>query len=259
MSDVLYSKDMVFWYDTLYAGDTKKETAFVDAVLKQHRCGSVLDVACGTGRHSFELRKKGYDVVGIDASRPEIDFAVKKSKETGAGIPFHLMDMRNINAKRLGGRFDSAICLFSAFMYMSENDDAIAALKSMNSCLKKGGILIIDVAGLWQRAYGGKFKAYLEDHYEKGDLKLHVVHKNKLIFDKNSFEEEAVYYRQAGKKKLPPVGKGKLSILRIFSPTDFDLLFRLSGFKTLNFYQSFKVSNRKSKKWKRLIVVAQKV
>src|SRR5512140_1619469 len=44
------------------------ELPFIEETLRKHGATRVLDVACGTGRHSIALAERGYPVVGWDAS-----------------------------------------------------------------------------------------------------------------------------------------------------------------------------------------------
>lgn len=46
--------------------DTKNEVDFLIDQLKLQGNEKILDLACGYGRHSLELARRGYDVTGID-------------------------------------------------------------------------------------------------------------------------------------------------------------------------------------------------
>ncbi len=60
----------------------KPHSAVVELVdtLRKNNCSRVLDHGCGTGRHVFYLRDKGFEVWGIDNS----DYATQRLKERGA-------------------------------------------------------------------------------------------------------------------------------------------------------------------------------
>ena len=66
--ETLYSKEMAEWYDEMYCDEetTQKQIKFLNKIFKKHNIKSVLDIACGTGRHALELKKLGYDVAGLD-------------------------------------------------------------------------------------------------------------------------------------------------------------------------------------------------
>lgn len=53
--------------------------------------GSVLDVGCGVGRLSHLLHERGFDVTGIDVSRP----LVEKAQLLFSEIDFQVEDIRN--------------------------------------------------------------------------------------------------------------------------------------------------------------------
>lgn len=40
----------------------------------------ILDLACGYGRHSLELARRGYDVTGIDITSEYIKYATEQAK-----------------------------------------------------------------------------------------------------------------------------------------------------------------------------------
>ncbi|HSS98073.1 MAG TPA: hypothetical protein VLK33_13625, partial [Terriglobales bacterium] len=61
------------YYDTIYADKPyAQEAAVVHACMQNHSRGKterLLELACGTGRHAFELEKLGYQIVATDYSK----------------------------------------------------------------------------------------------------------------------------------------------------------------------------------------------
>jgi len=49
-------------------------------------------VGCGTGRHSIELTKRGYNVTGIDLSESQLALAREKAKTSNLNIDFRQHD-----------------------------------------------------------------------------------------------------------------------------------------------------------------------
>lgn len=80
------------WYEQLFDNYSKKydnesftqgttgECDFIEEEISHNKSIQILDVGCGTGRHSIELSKRGYLVKGIDLSQSQIDRAIEKSK-----------------------------------------------------------------------------------------------------------------------------------------------------------------------------------
>ena len=72
--------DFAGWYDSK---DIKNKIDYVLKSCKPNKRDLILDVACGHGKHSIELAKRGYSVIGIDISDVLIDY-LNKLKNYGA-------------------------------------------------------------------------------------------------------------------------------------------------------------------------------
>jgi SAM-dependent methyltransferase len=123
-------------------GGTKRTRAEVDFLVKALRLklgARVLDVPCGFGRHSGELARRGYSVVGVDLSPTMLREARRRHRE-GERLRFVRHDMRRLSYQ---GEFDAVVCLFTSFGYFSEREN-VATLKKMARALKPDGRLLID-------------------------------------------------------------------------------------------------------------------
>lgn len=100
--------------------------------------GTVLEVACGTGRVALRLAQDGVRVVGIDLSAAMLDVAREKS----VSIP-HMRwveaDMRSFN---LGETFALVIMPGHSFQHMLTPADQIACLGCIRRHLVPGGRLV---------------------------------------------------------------------------------------------------------------------
>lgn len=97
---------------------------------------TLLDVACGTGRH-LEYLLRWFEVEGGDLSEPMLRIARDRLPE----VPLHRLDMRDFD---LGKKFDTVICMFSAIAYASAETDLRRALKSFARHLDPGGVVIVE-------------------------------------------------------------------------------------------------------------------
>ena len=94
----------------------------------------ILDVGCGTGRHSIELTKRGYHVTGIDLSESQLKRAKEKAKANNLFIDFQRHDARNLP---FTNEFDVAIMLCEGSFPLMETDEMnFEILKNVTKALK---------------------------------------------------------------------------------------------------------------------------
>jgi len=126
-------------YDALYGfKQYAAEADAIHAVVQELRPGarSLLDVACGTGRHLEQLRDR-YVVEGLDLD----DGLLAIARRRLPGVRLHAGDMRNFD---LGRRFDAVTCLFSAIGHLAATTELDAAIATMGRHLEPGGALVVE-------------------------------------------------------------------------------------------------------------------
>lgn len=127
------------FYDAIYSWkDYEGEVARLQGLIQARhpRAGTLLDVACGTGKHLEHLRLH-YEVEGVDV---EPAFAAL-ARERLPGVPIHEADMRDFD---LGKTFDVVSCLFSSIAYMTNRDDLARSIETMARHLSEEGVLIVE-------------------------------------------------------------------------------------------------------------------
>jgi ubiquinone/menaquinone biosynthesis C-methylase UbiE len=80
-------------------------------IMKERRCKKVLDLCCGTGRHTLFLAKNGFDVSGVDSSKSGIAITGSRAKEIGVDVTLKIADMTCTDF--LDNTFDAVICVWS--------------------------------------------------------------------------------------------------------------------------------------------------
>ncbi|MFD2727729.1 class I SAM-dependent methyltransferase [Hyunsoonleella rubra] len=134
------------WFDTrfyhiLYRDrDATEAQVFMDNLtqyLNLPEGGSILDLACGKGRHSRYLNKLGYDVTGIDLSVNSIAHAKQFENHR---LKFELHDMCRPYPKQ----FDAVFNLFTSFGYFDRDEDNLNTIKAVKADLNATGFGVID-------------------------------------------------------------------------------------------------------------------
>lgn len=130
------------YYHLLYRHRDSVEAArFIDNLLtflQPAPHSRILDVACGRGRHSLYLCKKGHVVTGIDLSTANIAAA---REVACTNLSFAVHDMRQPFAEQA---FDYAFNFFTSFGYFSSDEDNLRAVATMAAAVVPGGKVVID-------------------------------------------------------------------------------------------------------------------
>ena len=126
---------------------TDQEVEFLAEVLQLAPRHKLLDVACGPGRHTIALGRKGYKVVGVDLSDKLLNIARKSAELEGVkGVEFVKSDARDIPYQ---DEFDAAICLCEgAFGLLASDMENERVLSSIFRALKPGGKMALTALSL---------------------------------------------------------------------------------------------------------------
>jgi len=120
---------------------TQKELICLKKLLDKKM--KILDLACGYGRFTIPLAKQGYLIEGIDISADLLKKAKKDAKEESLKIKLRLGDMRKLPYNK--EKFDSVICMWSAFVELKNKSDQIKSIKEILRILKFGGFAFIEM------------------------------------------------------------------------------------------------------------------
>lgn len=127
------------FYDAIYAWkDYEVEAAKLHSLIQARNpeARTLLDVACGTGKHLEHLREH-YEVEGVDVD-PEM---VRIARERLSGVAISEGDMADLD---LGQEFDVVVCLFSSIGYVRTVENLIRAIVNMGKHLAPRGVLIVE-------------------------------------------------------------------------------------------------------------------
>ncbi len=130
------------YYHILYKNrDNEEAKAFINVLLGEvglESGASVLDLACGKGRHAKYFASLGYKVTGVDLSKNSIALA---NEEANDALKFEVRDMRTSFAD---DEFDLIVNLFTSFGYFENTNDNLKVLNSIETMLQEDGHFVID-------------------------------------------------------------------------------------------------------------------
>lgn len=116
--------------------EAEEHVAFVAARLGG-RPRSVLDLACGAGRHTAALRQRGYRALGVDLSLTLL------ARRRAPALPRVAGDMRCLPFA--AGSFDWVLNFFTSFGYFESERENFQVLEEIVRVLASGGRFLIDI------------------------------------------------------------------------------------------------------------------
>jgi 2-polyprenyl-3-methyl-5-hydroxy-6-metoxy-1,4-benzoquinol methylase len=148
------------WYETLFenygekydnesfAQGTLGECDFIEKEINYNKSLKIIDIGCGTGRHSIELTKRGYRMTGIDLSESLLEKARAKAKQNGLQIEFLQHDARDLPFDK---QFDVAIMMCEGGFPLMETDEMnYEILRNVSKSLKdKAKFIFTTLNGLF--------------------------------------------------------------------------------------------------------------
>lgn len=197
-----------------FTKNTVREVDFLLEELAIPAGGAVLDIGCGTGRHTIELARRGYAVTGLDLSSAMLAKAAAAAEAAGAKVNLVRADATRFS---LPATYDAAICLCEGAMGLlglqdDPTEQPLAILRNVSRCLKPHGKALFTVLNAT-----AMIRKYQNEDVAAGR------------FDPATLVESSEYPPRDG---LPPVPVRE----RAFLPSEFRLLLRLAGLETLHLW-----------------------
>jgi len=138
--------DISLAYDNTIDWESRlsREMPFLLSLIENTEKPRVLDMACGSGRHSIALAARGTEVIGIDASKSMIEAAKRHAENEGVVPNFIVGDMETIRTT-VDGPFDLVICLGNSLALVKDIDTLKHVVKDVFNLLKDGGSFVVQV------------------------------------------------------------------------------------------------------------------
>jgi 2-polyprenyl-3-methyl-5-hydroxy-6-metoxy-1,4-benzoquinol methylase len=222
------------WYEELFenygmkydkenfAQGTIGECDFIEKEIIYNKTARVLDIGCGTGRHSIELSKRGYTVTGIDLSESLLKRAKEKASEQNLQIDFEKHDARKLPFLN---EFDLVIMLCEgAFPLMETDEMNFQILRNAANALKpKGKLIFTTLNGLFPLFHS--VKEFLASATKEGN----ATYSNNS-FDLMTFRDHSTTHivDDSGNKKELQCNE------RYYVPSEITWLLKTLNFKTVD-------------------------
>lgn len=162
---------------------TLGEVDFIEQEINFNKSTKILDVGCGTGRHSIELAKRGYCITGIDLSTDQLQRAKEKAEEAGVQVTFFQKDARDFC---FPNQFDLSIMLCEgAFSLMETDEMNFQILKNIcESLAPKGKLIFTTLNGLFPLFHS--VKDFLNSSIERAES-------SENTFDLMTFRDHSIF------------------------------------------------------------------
>ncbi|NQX86784.1 MAG: methyltransferase domain-containing protein [Flavobacteriaceae bacterium] len=240
------TKDNLNWYSSWFntpfyhilykdrdASEAKRFMENLTAYLNIPKAATILDLACGKGRHSVHLNSLGFDVTGLDLSEASIAHAKQFQNETlhfavhNMSLPYHK-------------KFDAVFNLFTSFGYFEDETDNLNTIKAIKANLTQNGIGVIDFMNVNYTLNN----LVPEDvkHIEGINFKQKRYENEGYIIKDISFEHNNQHYKFQERVKA-------------LSLDDFKVLFERAGIQLLETFGDYKLKKYHPEFSERLIMI----
>lgn len=230
------------WFDSPYYHILYKDRGYDEAQLFMDNLtqylnlpeqATIMDLACGKGRHSVYLNTLGYNVTGLDLSENSINYAKQFENDS---LKFNVHDM----SLPYTSQFDAVFNLFTSFGYFEKESDNLETIKAIKSNLNEFGFGVIDFMNtdfIIENLVPEETKIV-------DDITFHLkryVEDGYIIKDIN-FDDNGQQYKFQER-------------VRAFTLTDFEQLFEKAGVYLLDIFGDYKLNKFHKSTSKRLVMI----
>lgn len=229
------------YYHLLYNNRNYTEANFfIDNLcgnIKLDSDSAIWDLACGKGRHSLALNKKGFHVIGTDLS---VNSITEASNNINTRVEFFVHDMRQPFKVNY---FDAVFNLFTSIGYFKDFNDNYAVFKNVELALKKDGVFVIDFFN--SNKVTSSFKTEYQE--QRGDITFQIKKKviHNVIIKRIEFSDKGKnYYFE--------------EYVSLLQKKDFEDFAKEAGLKLNNCFGNYQLEPFDEKNSERLILIFKK-
>lgn len=179
--------DIALDYDRIIGWERRlgTERPWFENLWKRFHTRSVLDAACGTGRHLSVFAEMGLDVMGSDVSPVMTTQAMKHVREAGLSVQVSVSSWAEL-PRKIGRTFDAVLCIGNSLPYVTDRRTLEESLRGLWSRVSPGGILIIQMKNFHKlRREGTRFLPIVSTNqpHETVALRIYDYHTDRIDFN----------------------------------------------------------------------------
>ena len=139
-----YSSFAYVYDELMKNADYESRASYIAEILRRYGIegGLLLDLACGTGSLSVELSKKGFEVIGTDASPEMLTIAQNKAFDEKRQVLFLCQKMQETD---LYGTVGAIVCTLDSINHLENTGEVEKMFSRLKNFIDVGGIMIFDV------------------------------------------------------------------------------------------------------------------
>jgi SAM-dependent methyltransferase len=234
-----FGEDYLTVYQHRDKSDARLLVKLITDQVKISSDSTLLDLACGNGRHAYLFSEFSNKVFGLDLSFPLLKKAQRK-KAFQKSPSFVQADMRYFPFKI---KFDVIFSLFTSFGYFDTDEKHLKVATEIAACLVNNGNFVID---------------YFNARYVRENIVSYGQRRigNITILEKRWMSEKWVHKNIVIKK--PGEEKYFQESVRMFELPELSDLLNKAGIKIQKVFGNYDGSNF-SKDSKRMVIFAEKI
>ena len=120
-----------------------REWPFFERLFRERGVKSILDCACGTGRHAVLFAEKGFRVAGSDIDTAMVRASRALARSRGFDIPFRAAAFDRLPRTFPIGFFDAVVCVGNSLSQLESRTAFRRALGSIAAMIRPGGIAVL--------------------------------------------------------------------------------------------------------------------
>lgn len=140
------------YYDALTNNvEYKKRAEYFCTLLSARgvQGGTLVDLACGTGSLIVEFARRGFEVIGVDASAAMLCHAQQKGAQLDTPPLLLCQRMQDLD---LYGTVDAVVCALDSINHLTDLTEVKTVFERVALFLNPGGVLVFDVNTIYKHA-----------------------------------------------------------------------------------------------------------